>query len=47
MSDARSTVQDQLRRGARLASIATTGWTHWFHGELWLFHEGILRAPIG
>jgi hypothetical protein len=40
-------VEEELRSGKRLSSIATTGWTNWFHGDLWLFQDGILRAPIG
>jgi len=38
---------EEPRRGIRLSSMATTGWTHWFHGEQWLFQDGILRDPIG
>src|SRR5262245_14136511 len=33
--------------GTRLSTTATTGWTDWSHGELWLFRDGILRIPIG
>lgn len=40
-------MEDDLRNGTRLSRIATTGWTEWSHGELWIFHDGILRAPIG
>jgi hypothetical protein len=33
--------------GQLLARSATTGWLDWFHGELWLFPQGLLRIPIG
>ena len=33
--------------GTRLSTTATTWWANWFHGELWLFPDGILRVPIG
>jgi hypothetical protein len=33
--------------GTRLSTMATTGWSNWVHGELWLFEDGILRIPLG
>lgn len=39
--------EQQTHLGTRLSTTATTGWIHWFHGELWLFQDGILRVPIG
>lgn len=41
------TMDETPRVGTRLSTTATTGWTDWFHGELWLFQDGILRVPIG
>jgi hypothetical protein len=38
---------EEPRIGTRLSTTTTTGWADWFHGELWLFEDGILRAPIG
>lgn len=35
------------RTGVCLSTTATTGWADWFHGELWLFPDGILRVPLG
>src|SRR5689334_1452776 len=40
-------MDDVSRIGTRLTTTATTGWTDWFHGALWLFSDGILRVPIG
>ncbi|HEU4784322.1 MAG TPA: hypothetical protein VFS83_13355 [Ktedonobacterales bacterium] len=40
-------MDEEQRTGMRLSTTATTGWTHWHHGELWLFEDGILRVPIG
>jgi hypothetical protein len=40
-------VGEEPHIGTRLSTTATTGWTNWFHGELWLFRDGILRVPIG
>lgn len=42
-----NTLDDEPRIGTRLSTTATTGWADWFHGELWLFEDGILRVPIG
>lgn len=33
--------------GILLSTTCTTGWLDWFHGELWLFPDGLLRVPIG
>ena len=33
--------------GRLLTRYATTGWTDWRHGELWLFEDGLLYRSLG
>jgi hypothetical protein len=35
------------RAGGLLSTTCTTGWLDWFHGQLWLFPDGLLRIPLG
>jgi hypothetical protein len=33
-------------KGILLSRSTTTSWFNWFHGEFWLFPNGILRLPL-
>jgi hypothetical protein len=32
--------------GNLISASATTGWTDWIHGELWLLPDGLLRVAL-